>query len=144
MVCRRRLAMRYVITVITTLALSTACHAQVAFISELGHNSCGKYLAAVHGHAVGIGRFIDSPEGQFSDDREKVAKKTYIRAPKYPQPAFDQALSDCKADKSWRTFETTEAGHEVMVDAPQWLVDILDSRSRPRRSSSLSQHRFQP
>jgi pimeloyl-ACP methyl ester carboxylesterase len=57
--------------------------------------------------------------------REKVAKKTYIRAPKYPQPAFDQALAECKADKSWRTFETTEAGHDVMVDAPQWLADIL-------------------
>jgi pimeloyl-ACP methyl ester carboxylesterase len=57
--------------------------------------------------------------------REKVAKKTYVRAAKYPQPAFDQALAECKADKSWRTFETTEAGHDVMVDAPQWLVDIL-------------------
>jgi hypothetical protein len=57
--------------------------------------------------------------------RERVAKKTYIRAPKYPQPAFDQALGECKADNSWRTFETTEAGHDVMVDAPQWLVDIL-------------------
>ena len=57
--------------------------------------------------------------------RERVAKKTYIRAPIYPQPAFDQALAECKADKSWRTFETTEAGHDVMVDAPQWLVDIL-------------------
>jgi hypothetical protein len=57
--------------------------------------------------------------------REKVAKKTYIRAAKYPQPAFDQALAECKADKSWRTFEATESGHDVMVDAPQWLVDVL-------------------
>src|SRR5262249_33551208 len=96
MVCRRRLAMRYVITVIATLALSTACHAHLAFTSALGQKSGGKYLAAVHGHALGKGRFIDSPEGQFSDDREKVAKKTYIRAPKYPQPAFDQALSIAK------------------------------------------------
>src|SRR5262245_3333619 len=45
--------------------------------------------------------------------REKVAKKTYIRAPKYPQPAFDQAFAECRADKSWRTFETTAAGHDV-------------------------------
>ena len=57
--------------------------------------------------------------------RAKVAKKTYIRAAKYPQPAFDQALAECKADKSWRTFEATESGHDVMVDAPQWLVDVL-------------------
>ena len=57
--------------------------------------------------------------------REKVAKKTYIRAAKYPQPAFDQALAECKADKSWRTFEATNSGHDVMVDAPEWLVDVL-------------------
>jgi pimeloyl-ACP methyl ester carboxylesterase len=57
--------------------------------------------------------------------REKVAKKTYIRAAQYPQPAFDQALAECKADKSWRTFEAGNSGHDVMVDAPQWLVDIL-------------------
>jgi pimeloyl-ACP methyl ester carboxylesterase len=57
--------------------------------------------------------------------REKVAKKTYIRAAKYPQPAFDQALAECKADKSWRTFEATDSGHDVMVDAPQWLADVL-------------------
>ena len=50
--------------------------------------------------------------------REKVAKKTYIRAPKYPQPAFDKAYAECKADKTWQTFETTTAGHDVMVDDP--------------------------
>jgi len=57
--------------------------------------------------------------------REKVAKKTYIRAAKYPQPAFDKAYAECKADTSWRTFEATAAGHDVMVDTPEWLVDIL-------------------
>jgi len=57
--------------------------------------------------------------------REKVAKKTYIRAAAYPQPTFDKALAECKADKSWRTFEPTNCGHDVMVDAPQWLVDVL-------------------
>jgi pimeloyl-ACP methyl ester carboxylesterase len=57
--------------------------------------------------------------------REKVVKKTYIRAPKYPQPTFDKALAECKADNTWRTFETPAAGHDVMVDAPEWLTDIL-------------------
>lgn len=57
--------------------------------------------------------------------REKVAKKTYVRAPKFPQPAFDKAHAECKADKSWRTFEFTTGGHDVMVDAPEWLVDVL-------------------
>ncbi len=57
--------------------------------------------------------------------RERVAKKTYIRAPKYPQPAFDKAFMECKADTSWRTFEAANSGHDVMVDAPEWLVDVL-------------------
>jgi hypothetical protein len=57
--------------------------------------------------------------------REKTAKKAYIRAPKYPQPAFDKAYAECKADKTWQTFETTTAGHDIMVDDPAWLTDIL-------------------
>jgi pimeloyl-ACP methyl ester carboxylesterase len=57
--------------------------------------------------------------------RDRVAKKTYIRAAKYPQPTFDKALAECKADKTWRTFEVTNSGHDVMVDAPDWLVEVL-------------------
>ena len=56
--------------------------------------------------------------------REKVAKKTYIRAPVYPQPAFDKALAAKKADPSWRTYEV-DGGHDVMVDRPERLVEIL-------------------
>ena len=65
------------------------------------------------------------PTIKLTGAREKVAKKTYIRAPRYPQPGFDKAYADCKADKTWQTFETTTAGHDVMVDDPQWLADIL-------------------
>ena len=57
--------------------------------------------------------------------REKVAKKTYIRAPRYPQPSFDKSFAECKADKTWQTFEVTNSGHDVMVDAPERLVEIL-------------------
>lgn len=57
--------------------------------------------------------------------RDRVAKKTYIRAPNYPQPAFDAALAACRADGSWTTCVTTDAGHDIMVDAPDWLADIL-------------------
>jgi pimeloyl-ACP methyl ester carboxylesterase len=57
--------------------------------------------------------------------RDRIAKKTYIRAPRYPQPGFDKAYAECKADKNWQTFETTTAGHDVMVDDPDWLVEIL-------------------
>src|SRR4051812_7529471 len=55
--------------------------------------------------------------------RDKIAKKTYIRAAAYPQPAFDKALAECKADKTWRTFEAPNSGHDVMVDNPNWLTE---------------------
>jgi pimeloyl-ACP methyl ester carboxylesterase len=56
--------------------------------------------------------------------REKVAKKTYIRAPVYAQPAFDKYYADKKADAAWRTYEVA-SGHDVMIDMPGRLVEIL-------------------
>jgi pimeloyl-ACP methyl ester carboxylesterase len=56
--------------------------------------------------------------------RERLAKKTYIRAPKYPQPAFDTHYRTKKADPSWRTYEAP-CGHDVMVDMPEWLAEVL-------------------
>ena len=57
--------------------------------------------------------------------RETIAKKTYIRATKYPQAAFDKALAECKADPSWKTIVNDNTGHDVMVDQPQWLADTI-------------------
>ena len=57
--------------------------------------------------------------------RETIARKTYIRAPSYPQAAFDKALTECKADKSWRTYIYEDTGHDVMIDRPEWLADVL-------------------
>ena len=57
--------------------------------------------------------------------RETIAKKTYIRAPRYPQAAFDKALAECKADKTWQTYVNDTTGHDVMIDQPEWLADIL-------------------
>ena len=54
----------------------------------------------------------------------RVARKTYIRAPKYPQPSFDKYYQAKKADPSWRTYEVP-CGHDVMVDMPDRLVEIL-------------------
>ena len=63
--------MRYVVTV-AALILSygiTASYAQQAYVHGMGNNSCGKYLAAVHGHAPGKGSgFNDRWRGKFSDD----------------------------------------------------------------------------
>ena len=76
-------------------------------------------------------KLTDQPNGvatqpiKLTSKREAIAKKTYIRAPNYPQAAFDKALAECKTDKTWQTFETTTAGHDVMIDAPEWLVEIL-------------------
>jgi pimeloyl-ACP methyl ester carboxylesterase len=56
--------------------------------------------------------------------RDRVAKKTYIRAASYPQPIFDRYLAACKADRIWRTFEIP-CGHDVMVDMPERLVEVL-------------------
>ena len=57
--------------------------------------------------------------------RETIAKKTYIRAVKYPQAAFDKALAECKADKTWQTLVNETSGHDVMVDQPEWLAGVL-------------------
>ncbi len=56
--------------------------------------------------------------------REKLAKKTYIRAPVYAQPSFDKAYAAKQADPSWRTYEVP-CGHDVMVDMPERLAEIL-------------------
>src|SRR5260221_13300241 len=34
--------------------------------------------------------------------RDRVAKKTYIRAASHPNPIFDKYLGICKADRTWR------------------------------------------
>jgi hypothetical protein len=56
---------------------------------------------------------------------EKVAKKTYIRLPKFPQPVFDKALADCKGNKSWTTFELPDVGHMAMLDAPDRVSELI-------------------
>jgi len=60
---------------------------------------------------------------------QKVAKKTFIRAPKYPQKMFDRALAECKADPSWTTYIAENTHHDVMIDQPEWLAGILLKRS---------------
>jgi pimeloyl-ACP methyl ester carboxylesterase len=61
---------------------------------------------------------------KLTDAVERVKKKIYIRAPQYPQPAFDAFYRAKKADPSWRTYEAA-CGHDVMVDAPEWLFEAL-------------------
>ena len=56
---------------------------------------------------------------------EKVTKKTYIRAPRFPNPALDKIFAACKADKTWNAIENATSGHCVMIDDPEWLTNQL-------------------
>ncbi len=58
--------------------------------------------------------------------RERVPSKVYIRAAKFRSNAFDGFLKEAQADAGWRTL-TLDCGHEVMVDAPELLADVLES-----------------
>ncbi len=56
--------------------------------------------------------------------RDRVARKTYVRALKHPSMNFDAALARCKLDSSWRVFEN-DWGHDMMVDQPEALAQFL-------------------
>jgi pimeloyl-ACP methyl ester carboxylesterase len=55
--------------------------------------------------------------------RERIGKKTYIRAAGYPNQYFDAGLASARA-RNWRTYEVP-CGHDVMVDMPEELTDLL-------------------
>jgi pimeloyl-ACP methyl ester carboxylesterase len=55
---------------------------------------------------------------------DRIARKSYIRAASYVNPGFDRALSEAQSKPSWRTYEVP-SGHDVMVDMPERLTDIL-------------------
>ena len=61
---------------------------------------------------------------KLSGARERIAKKAYIRAGAYPNPGFDAAFTQVKADRAWRTY-AVPCGHDVMVDMPDRLAEIL-------------------
>jgi pimeloyl-ACP methyl ester carboxylesterase len=56
--------------------------------------------------------------------RARITRKSYIRAASYANPGFDRALAAARSDPSWRTYEVA-CGHDVMVDAPDRLTEIL-------------------
>lgn len=59
-----------------------------------------------------------------ADAYQKIARKTYIRATATKSPVFDETLAKMKATPGWRTYEVA-SGHDVMVDQPARLVEIL-------------------
>jgi len=73
---------------------------------------------------------VPQPIGTFTSPirltgaRERIARKTYIRAKSYANPAFDRAFAAVQSDRSWRSYEVP-CGHDVMVDMPDRLSELL-------------------
>ncbi len=59
-----------------------------------------------------------------SGARVRIARRTYIRATGFASPVFDQTLAKMKSTPGWKTYEVP-SGHDVMVDMPDRLVEIL-------------------
>lgn len=56
--------------------------------------------------------------------RERIKKKTYVRAEGYPAAYFAGFYEKLKADPAWRVI-ALPCGHDVMVDMPDRLTEIL-------------------
>ena len=56
--------------------------------------------------------------------RDKIAKRTYIRATASPSPLFDGYFEKLKLDPGWHTY-AVPSGHDVMIDMPDRLSEIL-------------------
>jgi len=89
------------------------------------------FLVNEKDRAYADSKFTPQPVGAYlqpirlSGARDKVARKTYIRCSRFPAPAFNKAMAECKADASWTVIENTTSGHVIMLDEPEWLADIL-------------------
>jgi pimeloyl-ACP methyl ester carboxylesterase len=60
-----------------------------------------------------------------SDARAAALPRTYIRCPKYSNPAFDRAAAESSAPGSgWRAHELPTS-HDAMITAPRELADLL-------------------
>jgi pimeloyl-ACP methyl ester carboxylesterase len=60
--------------------------------------------------------------------RDKVAKKTYIRAKSYNSSAFDAVQAKLSSNADWKIYEMP-CNHDAMLDMPERLTEILIERS---------------
>jgi pimeloyl-ACP methyl ester carboxylesterase len=60
----------------------------------------------------------------YKGGREKIPKRTYIRAHGYTSPTFDANLAKVKANPGWKVVEY-DCGHDVMVLEPEQLTKTL-------------------
>jgi pimeloyl-ACP methyl ester carboxylesterase len=56
--------------------------------------------------------------------RERIAKRAYIRAATYPNVQFDAAKA--KASRNGFRIYNVDCGHDVMIDKPERLAEILE------------------
>lgn len=61
--------------------------------------------------------------------RERIARKSYIRALGFPMPVFQNNYETLTADPNWETHAVPAdlAGHDIMVDAPDLLADLIEN-----------------
>lgn len=59
-------------------------------------------------------------------EHERIRGHTYIRASDWPYPAIDQACARARAKQGWQVHELA-GGHDLMLDAPVPLADLLCS-----------------
>lgn len=56
--------------------------------------------------------------------REKIGKKTYIRAKGWNAPGFDNVVARLRSDASWN-LRDINCGHDAMIDMPDRLTELL-------------------
>jgi pimeloyl-ACP methyl ester carboxylesterase len=70
------------------------------------------------------------PIGTYSDPlklsgaREKIAKKTYIRAGGFNSAGFDAIAARLRSDPAWNVHDMP-CGHDAMIDMPDRLTELL-------------------
>lgn len=73
---------------------------------------------------------VPQPLGTFTSNialsgaRERIPRKTYIRAAGYANPGFDRAFAMTQSDSSWRSHQLP-CGHDVMIDMPEKFSELL-------------------
>jgi pimeloyl-ACP methyl ester carboxylesterase len=69
-----------------------------------------------------IGTFLEKI--QINGARDRIPRKTYIRATNYASTWFDEARRRCAADPAWEIHDLP-CGHNVMLDLPDVLAELL-------------------
>jgi pimeloyl-ACP methyl ester carboxylesterase len=112
-----------------------AMAARIKEAAARGEISLSPPPSAVFGIGEKDRAWVDSemtpqPFGSFTEKasyagaRDKIAKKSYIRAKEYTNPIFDANLAKVESDPSWKSFEL-QTGHDAMIIVPEQLTQIL-------------------